>query len=228
MPKQLDYTGRTFGRLKVIRKADAPPPTVSVKKHNHRYWVCICKCGREHVASSTNLRTGGTKSCGCLRREVAAQRHRKAPGEAGFKRLFNSYINNAKERSIAFQLTKEEFRELTGLPCFYCGSVPAAIKIDKRGRRTLDGWLHSRYTYNGIDRINNAQGYTYENSVPCCKRCNWGKRDLPLDQFVLWVFMVFSHTFGPLRLEGDEWVFVRRTTEKAIPEVKPPEWQVGG
>lgn len=45
------------------------------------------------------------------------------------------------------------------------------------------GW---RLIYNGIDRIDNAKGYTIENSVTCCKRCNFAKRNMSYDEFISW------------------------------------------
>lgn len=33
---------------------------------NHHAWLCRCDCGNEHLAGGNHLRTGVTKSCGCL------------------------------------------------------------------------------------------------------------------------------------------------------------------
>jgi hypothetical protein len=40
-------------------------------------WSCVCDCGTHHDARSSHLREGRTKSCGCLRREVAKARATK-------------------------------------------------------------------------------------------------------------------------------------------------------
>lgn len=50
------------------------------------------------------------------------------------------------------------------------------------------------YTYNGIDRVDNNKGYTITNSVPCCKDCNFAKRDMTHDEFIAWVTRVFNFT----------------------------------
>jgi hypothetical protein len=44
-----------------------------------------------------------------------------------------------------------------------------------------DAFLH-----NGIDRLDNALGYTTANSVPCCKPCNQAKNDRSVDEFRDW------------------------------------------
>lgn len=62
----LDLRGQRFGRLVVIDR-------------NGERWNCQCSCGATKLVASYLLREGKTRSCGCLRREVAAtamRRHR--------------------------------------------------------------------------------------------------------------------------------------------------------
>ncbi|MEI3181450.1 MAG: hypothetical protein V8S93_13070 [Lachnospiraceae bacterium] len=51
-----DLTGRTFGRLTVLRQAGPEEA-----KRGRRYWVCLCSCGKQVVVEGTHLRTGHTK-----------------------------------------------------------------------------------------------------------------------------------------------------------------------
>ena len=62
MPKLIDLTGKRFGRLTVIRKAE----DFSNGNHTHHKWVCKCDCGKEKIVSGESLRNGSSKSCGCL------------------------------------------------------------------------------------------------------------------------------------------------------------------
>lgn len=55
-----DLVGMTFGRLKVISKYDVTPA-------GKVRWKCACDCGNEKVITGSNLISGKTKSCGCLR-----------------------------------------------------------------------------------------------------------------------------------------------------------------
>lgn len=58
--------GDQFGRLTVRTRAEG-------RGGRQAYWSCTCSCGTSKVVSSQALRTT-TKSCGCLKREVDAQR----------------------------------------------------------------------------------------------------------------------------------------------------------
>lgn len=57
--KFIDLTGRKFGRLTVVRKADSYAAG-KIK------WVCKCDCGNEKEVLANNLRSGHTNSCGCI------------------------------------------------------------------------------------------------------------------------------------------------------------------
>jgi len=39
----------------------------NVSESGRVYWLCVCDCGQEVVVSGRDLRSGGQKSCGCLR-----------------------------------------------------------------------------------------------------------------------------------------------------------------
>lgn len=65
MSKLIDLTGQKFGRLVVLRKAATSRMT---------RWVCECECGLEITAVGENLKSGNTRSCGCLKREDMSAR----------------------------------------------------------------------------------------------------------------------------------------------------------
>lgn len=59
MTTLIDLTGQRFGRLVVLSRAENGP-------RNAPYWNVRCDCGTERVTRGASLRTGGSKSCGCL------------------------------------------------------------------------------------------------------------------------------------------------------------------
>ena len=58
MPKLVDLKGERFGRLTVIERAPKRLRSVT--------WLCECDCGNTCEKIGENLKTGNTKSCGCL------------------------------------------------------------------------------------------------------------------------------------------------------------------
>lgn len=58
---RIDLTGRVFGRLTVREFAGR-------NDNRELLWLCDCRCGGTKIAVGNNLRSGGTKSCGCAMR----------------------------------------------------------------------------------------------------------------------------------------------------------------
>lgn len=62
-----DLIGQKFNRLTVIELGER-------NKFGQVQWKCKCNCGNIVLATTTYLKTGHTKSCGCLNRESASNR----------------------------------------------------------------------------------------------------------------------------------------------------------
>lgn len=60
MPKALDITGRRFGNLVAVSKADSQ----YVGKKLRTYWLCRCDCGNTKVVRTDSLLIGDIKTCG--------------------------------------------------------------------------------------------------------------------------------------------------------------------
>ena len=58
--------GKVFGRYTVI--SAAPLSTKYIK------YLCRCTCGTERIVTQSDLRSGHSKSCGCLRNELSRVR----------------------------------------------------------------------------------------------------------------------------------------------------------
>ncbi len=117
-----------------------------------------------------NLRRGATSSCGCRRGDKARERLSKRPYES----LYNTFY--AKSRVTAgkeVSLTYAEFLEFVKTTkCHYCGDKVFWTKFNL----SING-----SSYN-LDRKDNTKGYSKENCVVCCKRCNKGKSDIFNDE----------------------------------------------
>lgn len=63
-----------------------------------KYYKCICECGTEKIIHRSNLLSGRTRSCGCLRRELHHKNYQKV----------NKYSINEKDRSVTGKATNTD------------------------------------------------------------------------------------------------------------------------
>ncbi|MCI0767436.1 AP2 domain-containing protein [Bacillus sp. TL12] len=68
-----DISGKAFGKLTVIERADNQGRRVM--------WLCKCDCGNEVIVRSSHLTTGATISCGCARIKHGHSSAREASSE---------------------------------------------------------------------------------------------------------------------------------------------------
>jgi len=66
----MELQGVQFGRLTVLERATGTRKTA---------WVCACVCGVVVTKTQDDLRSGDTKTCGCIKREQLVARN-KTPG----------------------------------------------------------------------------------------------------------------------------------------------------
>jgi len=182
-----DETGNRYGRLTVIEYIGLTP-----ESSGSIVWLCRCDCGELTTVKSAHLRSGQTRSCGCLQiesRRKAGGRNKLEPGEASLNALFYSYQKSARGRSYEWHLTKDQFRELTKQSCNYCGIKPSN---EYWGHPSCNG----PHVCNGIDRVDNSRGYVLGNVVPCCSICNNAKGTMTQREFYDWIKRAYYHVKG--------------------------------
>jgi len=173
MDKLNNLTGQRFGRLTVIGRSY---PNSKWREAMH---LCKCDCGKKIIASGHNLRSGNTKSCGCLNKERSSESNRINLGLGSMRARICNYKIDAKKRGHNFELTEEQFFKTTQKDCYYCGTKPNNISKYHN--------CNGSYIYNGLDRIDNNKGYLIDNVIPCCKFCNTAKSNLTLQEFKDWI-----------------------------------------
>ena len=67
-----DLTGKRYGRLTVTGFSRCEKVSSSQYRY---YWNCLCDCGTEKEILVNSLRSGATRSCGCLCKERHIKKH---------------------------------------------------------------------------------------------------------------------------------------------------------
>ena len=126
MPKFIDLTGQKYGRLTIIDRA----PNTS----QGTTWNCICDCGKQVQVSTRSLRSGNTKSCGCLHKEMVSQQFSKNIANQRFGNL------------IALQPTKERKHGSVVWECLCdCGNIHyVTAELLLASKTQSCGCIHSR------------------------------------------------------------------------------------
>lgn len=169
--ERLVRLGDTYNRLKVIKHHHTD-------SHYRKFWVCQCLCGGVVITHSGSLRSGNTKSCGCLAKEIASKKRKPSNG-GELTAVILGYKRHAERRGFLWNLSRDHVREILGKPCHYCGAEPKNKKVTKNSDKP--------FFYNGIDRVDNLAGYQESNVVPCCAVCNRAKGVLTKQEFYLWI-----------------------------------------
>jgi hypothetical protein len=166
--------GKKFSQLTVV--------SFGKNKWGQTTALCHCDCGGQACPTITSLAAGESKSCGCLRHSKIC-----GSGQAVVASVATTYKSRAKKLGIAWEIDKHAVRQLILSPCFYCGIEPYRI-WNITNKRTVDS-----LKCNGIDRLDNDRGYTTDNVVPCCPRCNYAKREMSFQEFSAWAVRLAGH-----------------------------------
>ena len=92
LSKYIDLTGRRYGRLVAIRKADER------YDGRHAFWECQCDCGNKTIVRKDSLESGHAKSCGCYAKDRRTDFHLLSVGDKG-TRLYKTW-QGIKQRCL--------------------------------------------------------------------------------------------------------------------------------
>ena len=166
--KRKDVVGKRFKGVTILSL---------FKKPNNKRIFCkyLCDCGKESQIRLSDIISNGKSSCGCM--------SGLPDGESSMRRVISDYKSNAQRKNREYSLSNDSVRKLLLSDCFYCSSPP--------GRKVDYKKLKGSIIVSGIDRLDNNKGYTEENCVSSCKRCNYKKGADSHDDFIQWIKSVY-------------------------------------
>lgn len=160
------YLNNQFGVLKVL--------SYSHNIGNRTFFNALCmRCSNITQIRSDHLNTMPKSCTYCianLQKEIADNKYLHL---RRFNKIYWSYVSNAKIRNIKMLLTNSEFLLLIDGNCFYCNKEKS----------------------NGIDRVDNEKDYTLDNSVSCCKICNFMKNNYTNKFFIDHINKIYNNIF---------------------------------
>ena len=83
--------GNKYGKLTVIAES-------SEREYGSVCWICICECGNETIVAGDSLRSGQTKSCGCLIAEKSREANYIDRTNQKYNKLTALYIDEEKTK----------------------------------------------------------------------------------------------------------------------------------
>ncbi len=90
-----------------------------------------------------------------------------------FKAVHNELIKNCTRRKLTLSITYKDFLTFTKVDkCHYCNNEIKWHPHTKKNSKDVEGARAYK-----LDRMDNSKGYSMDNSVVCCFRCNRAKSD---------------------------------------------------
>lgn len=147
-----DMIGSRHGHLLVI----------SSNGHN---MTLLCDCGNSITIPHAEL-IHGRRCCGM----ECKYSQRKEYGESDARMLYLLLKNYAKKESIPFELSFDEYKEVTKRYCLWCHKKPEHVINSNTAHR------HGLYVHNKIQYLDRNIGYTINNVITLCLPCSFKMR----------------------------------------------------
>ena len=173
--KFINKVGNKYGKLTVL---------MFVQKTPYTKWLCACDCGNQKVIFGAHLVLGGTKSCGCINKELTSKRV-KTHGKTKSK-TYSSW------HSMKSRCTNSNYSG-------YDRYGAKGISYDKSWESFENFWadMGDRPENTTLDRIDNTKGYSKEN-------CRWATNSEQQSNRTNCLFLTFNGVTKTAKHWADE------------------------
>lgn len=89
----IDLTGEKFGRWTVLSFSHKE---IISKTHVYYFWNCRCECGTEKTILANTLRSGKSKNCGCLAKELSHKARKHGMSNTRLFSIWHSMIERCE------------------------------------------------------------------------------------------------------------------------------------
>jgi 5-methylcytosine-specific restriction endonuclease McrA len=142
--EKFDITGRKFNRLTVMKHHH-------ISKSRKTCWLCKCDCGKEIIVETCNLKSGGTKSCGCYNIERFSK--------LNYNPLLTDEERLKKGRDKRIKQWRREIYKRDNYSCCLCG---------RKRERFFGIVAHHIYSYGK----NKELRFDLNNGSTLCQKCH--------------------------------------------------------
>jgi hypothetical protein len=143
----------------------------------------VCACGKKETTEEPFYKkTAVCRKCYDQKKKARRKDYLAQPGVRARKRDYNNsrradpdrraeviWMDSRRSDTVhgrANDLTKDGIRHLIAQGCIYCGETQLKMTLDRK---------------------DNGVGHLQTNVIPCCIRCNYVRRDMPYEAWILLV-----------------------------------------
>lgn len=146
----ISMIGMTFNRLKVLSGGGK-------SKKGELLWKCTCSCGNQITICGSDIRSGHTKSCGCIRKE-------RNNGTKHNRCYTPEYLAWRNMKSRCYNPKGTSYKDYGGRGIEVCNSWLKSFDVFFSDMGTKPSKAHS------LDRIDNEGNY-------CKANCRWASTE---------------------------------------------------